>query len=170
MRTPIDNFHGRRVTDIVSHGGDASDWGIQLEGDVIFWNTDARRTSAPDKTAMLGLSFISSSADDLTTDLDFGTVDSETYEIHDVVGISLTTRKYRVVGPGISNEDSQDETGQATEIELPPDPSPDRVVDGPSEEWIEPQPDEEAHAAWMKAQEEAAGASVSPGGPTDDAE
>lgn len=166
MRTPIDNFHGRRITGIISHGGGAADWGIQLEGDVIIWNTDDRRKATPDGDALTGLSFISSDVNDDNTDLDFGIVDSDG-QIQNAVGISLTTSQYRIVGPGISDADALDYSGSSDEVELPPDPSPERVADGPSEEWIESQQDAPDHAAWVREQEEAARASETPQEATD---
>lgn len=170
MRPAIDTFHGRLVTAVISHGGDDSDWGIELEGGIIIWNTDARRTSRPDETKLQGLSFISSSTDDSNVDLDFGNVD-QSGAILNATGISLTTTKYRIVGPGISDEDAQDETGEIPIFVLPPDPSDERVVDGPSEEWIEAHGGEMSakdHAAWIEAQKAALEAPEEPQEATDD--
>lgn len=108
MKPEISHYFGRPVMAVTTHKKDGWDWTIELEGNVLLRNTDKRRTSAPDVEGLA-----------LT-----GQTDADTL-LFTNVEVSITPDKFVISAPGTSDPD------EVEEDPLPPDPSPERVAEGP---------------------------------------
>jgi hypothetical protein len=118
MATQLDHLYGRSVTGMKA---DDEGWSITFEGDAILRNNDPSVTAPAEDikgTVLMG------SSDDTDPLLSFGYSGSQGSQI--ITEITLTEGNYEIMAPG----DTEDE-----EVELPEDPSPDRVADGPDPDW-----------------------------------
>lgn len=121
----IDYMHGRRVED-VTHKGPDWHWEIHLEGGAIIRNQDQRRTALPD---VIGTALLASEIDDTgNVNLQFGTVVAgDPPTITNETWVSMSQNKMVLAVPG----EEVDLSEAQPEDDLPPDPSTERVADGP---------------------------------------
>lgn len=127
----LDHYYGRAVVSVEPEADAESeaDWVIRLEGDILIHNADRKRTAKPEITNMI---LMGATYDEKQTLLLFGEgalVDEE---------VVLTPAAYAITDTRYAAEPyfPQRVTPEEEAI-LPVDPSEDRVVDGPSEEWKE---------------------------------
>jgi len=113
--TELDRLNGRAVQTI----GDTGDggWRISFEGDIILTNNDVNVTVPGNE--IIGTVLMSSTADDDPI-LDFGYSGEAGSQL--VSQITLTKDQYELASPGSTPDQP---------VELPPDPSAERVADGP---------------------------------------
>lgn len=137
MFPTLDHYYGRSVVAVAPEATaeHEADWAIELDGTVFIHNADRRRTVKPD---IEGMVFLAAVYDEENTILKFGHIENgESVFDEDV---SLTATSYAISDPGFEESPyfPQRVTPEEAAI-LPVDPSPERVVDGPSEEWQEAQ-------------------------------
>jgi hypothetical protein len=129
MQAQIDHYVGRAVVEVIPGQGEDNQWAIRLEGDVLIRNYDKDIEIPPEElvgTAFLSVDYATTVAP-ITTTISFGYSSPEgTYSGEGGVQIvaEIPLHEYTVVAPG-------SEDPQAEEVALPPDPSPERVADGP---------------------------------------
>jgi len=129
----IEHFVGRPFKEI-SQGEDKWDWGIVLEGDAVIRNKNKKRTKAPSAEELEGKVLANVILSEMDTRLMFTDEGGAREEI------VLTPTDYTVGTPQTGEYYPQ----RPVELqELPPDPSEERVADGP-EEQEEPEEDETA--------------------------
>lgn len=122
--TKLDHLNGRTVVSIDNADDADKHWAIRLEGDTLIRNEDSR-ADAPGEIA--GLVLLASETRQRKTMLSFGhsgMAGSETQS-----QVTLATDGYSIITPESTGEDEI-----LLEDALPPDPSPDRVADGPEEQ------------------------------------
>ena len=133
MTPSLDHYYGRAVVSVETEADaeNEADWLIRLEGDILIHNADRRRTAKPEIDGQILLA--ATYAEDQTV-LKFGTGPDD---LEDVV---LTTSAYAISDARYAAEPYFPHKVTVEEAAiLPVDPSEDRVVDGPSEEWKEAQ-------------------------------
>lgn len=128
----LDYLHGRTVTGVIQSDTDDWDWALQLDGGAVVRNLDKRRTAAP-SPEVVGMTFFDSSCDD---EANAAVVKVGRITIVDgqptlavIVEVDLTNTLYSIAAPGVDEEQPGATTEEADP--LPPDPSPERVADGP---------------------------------------
>lgn len=126
-RPQLDHYVGRQLVGIVEPTEADWNWGIRLDGDVIIRNKDHRRTNLDILREAVGLHFMCVTLGELDTTLQFGTERSGV-----IREVSLTPTKYSIAAPGVDEHEPQ-RADVEEEITLPPDPSPERVADGPEQ-------------------------------------
>jgi hypothetical protein len=121
MKTDLTHFHGRNVVKVWP--GKNNFWQVELDGNVLIDNLDETLPAPPDE--IVGTTLLVAENDNMV--FGFSTVDEPTI----IAEVQLTLGDYEIstvdgsYTPGVDDPES----------DLPPDPSPDRVADGP-----EPQP------------------------------
>jgi hypothetical protein len=123
-------FIGRPFVDVIQDTGDG-DWAITLDGNSRITNKDASK-SVPDASTLLGTQFIRPIYSELDTRLQFGVKDAVLQEV------ILSPTLYTISDPDFTSDGEiypQMTPDPLTGVQ--PDPSADRVADGPEE------PDEE---------------------------
>lgn len=130
-RASLDHFNGREVKSV---DGEGSDWSITLDGGVVISNKDETRTEIPD---VKGKTLLFVALGELETRLQFG--NSTPGGVHDEVWVTLSPTKYTIGGLEGQTKEFYPQVPEELESMLPPDPSPERVVDGPTEETQEAQ-------------------------------
>jgi len=123
-----DHYLGRKVLGAEIYGTENWEWAIKFDGDVLFKNSDKRRTKMPEGIGALAFLRVQES-DDGNTTLIFGSIRPDgTASIGE--SVQLTTTQY-----SISTPDNTAEVFPGRPVEedesLPEDPSGDRVADGP---------------------------------------
>jgi len=103
--------------------GDAGEWTIVLDGDALITNKDPA-VALPDEDSLKGTQFIRPIFSETDTRIQFGTPDAVSYEI------TLNPMQYTINSPEITGEEPLYPQVPAPDS-LPPDPSDDRVPDGP---------------------------------------
>jgi len=121
MKTDLTHFLGRNVVQVWRTKQQAWNWEIELDGGVMIGNLDQDLPSPSDEIA--GTTFLVAENDNMK--FGFATADEPTI----VAEVQLTLGEYEISTPDGSYTPGVDDP----ELELPPDPSPDRVVDGPEQ-------------------------------------
>jgi len=150
MAADLTYFVGRPFVSV--EGGD--EWVIVLDGNARITNYDHRR-SAPDPDTLVGTSFILPIFSELDTRLQFGRNNADTGEVEILTEVTLTPALYTISDPNYATTEVYPQVPQEIADELPPDPSADRVADGPEE----PQGDEEPQQEEPKSKKKASKAS-----------
>lgn len=130
MKPSLDYYTGRPVeaVETVQHGNHW-EWTIRFPGNVRIQNTDERRTSPPDVMGKVYLGVILSETD---TQLLFGHYDHDSGDPVTDETVVLTPTQYSISderfegGPHFPQRLDDEEANL-----LPPDPSTERVADGP---------------------------------------
>lgn len=126
MRPGLDHYFGRPFEDVIQ-GTNNADWAIQLEGGVLIRNKDRRRTAAPTKGELAGISLLSATFNPDETILHFGTSNREGVTV--VKEISLEPTKYTLSDPLSRERNEIFPQKPDPDFQLPRDPSPERVQD-----------------------------------------
>src|SRR5262245_29123889 len=131
MIPKLDYYIGRPVQ-AVEAGEEDYDWSIRFEDNVIVRNTDKDRTTMPD-TAIQGMVFFMAMFDPDETRMQFGHYEDgepavDTEVILSPLQYSISDERFEG-GPHFPQRDPE----PSPEDELPEDPSPERVADGPEE-------------------------------------
>lgn len=147
-------YYGRQVVRVHEHKTNKWEWSLELEGGIYFKNTDKKRTKAPDDEEISGqalLTAVDYGPDDPTTTLRFGNTPPNSPP-NFVVDVVMTTGKWTISDPReslvMSGEHVQDVI-EAPSESLPPDPSEERVEQGP--DGGPPEPSDEAQEATEEA-------------------
>jgi hypothetical protein len=119
-------FIGRPFDELTFESGKRGQWQIHLEGDGIISNKDPN-IARPDEDMLAGTTFVRPIYSELDTRLQFGVKDAVSYEI------ILSPTKYAISDPNFT-EEGEIYPQAPPEITIPPDPSDERVADGPEEE------------------------------------
>ena len=120
----LDHLVGQNITGILT-GVQTWEWWLRFEGGFIVRNQDERRTAVPEDE-IIGMSLIAVvENDDNSIDLQIGLGDGTV--LHTV---AITESQYQMAGPGRDAENPSAEEYNPAD-DLPPDPSPLRVVSGP---------------------------------------
>lgn len=144
QRPGLDHYIGRAFDELLTHEEDDSNWGIKLEGGVIIWNKDGRRTNASYDLAATSLLTVIYAETDTT--LVFGTSNNEGVFVTNE--ITLTPTQYTIAEPSYNGGDEiYPQSLEPEDAGVPTDPSADRVADGPDAEWLA------AQEASLEAQE-----------------
>lgn len=122
-------FIGRPFVDIVPlTGADDGLWQITLDGGSVITNRDLAK-SIPDRTTLVGTQFIRPIYSELDTRLQFGVKDAVLQEV------ILSPTLYTISDPTFtSNGEIYPQMTPDPLTGVAPDPSDQRVVDGPEEE------------------------------------
>lgn len=126
----LDHFIGRQATDVLSRS-DAWDWSIQLEGGILVSNKDKRRTAIPEVKGKV-LNFVALSETD--TRMQFGHVtlnEAGDPVVAEETWVELSPTLYTIGGMEGQTEEYYPQAAPELADALPPDPSDERVVDGP---------------------------------------
>lgn len=111
-----------------------SNWIVELEGGILIKNHDGRRTSPPSMEQLQGTGFLMARYEEPNVIMEFGYSGPQGKNM--ITEITLTETQYSVTANGEEVwPQAADEDGDG----LPPDPSSERVVDGPSEAAVSPQ-------------------------------
>lgn len=124
-------FIGRPFEELTFQKGKKGAWAIHLGDGAVISNKDAN-VARPDEDLLAGTSFIRPVFSELDTRLQFGVADAVSYEI------ILTPTKYTISDPAFTNED-EIYPQAPPEITTPPDPSDERVAEGPEEDEMSEQ-------------------------------
>lgn len=116
-------FNGRPFVKLEE--GENGEWTIFLDGDAEIINKDPNKP-LPDEAVLKGTQFIRSLFSETETRLQFGVNDMVATEV------SLTPALYAINDPVYAPEGEITPQGsEVPEDEIPPDPSDERVADGP---------------------------------------
>lgn len=116
-------FNGRPFTRVEE--GEDGEWTIVLDGDGRIVNKDPERVM-PEQGDLAGMQLLRTIYSELDTRLQFGVQENVTSEV------VLTPALYTISDPNYTPEgEIFPQAPQTYEEEIPPDPSADRVVDGP---------------------------------------
>lgn len=130
-RPSLDHFIGRVVKE-VEEGSEDGQWSITLDGGIVISNKDSE-VGMPDPTELDGKTFCMVILGELDTQLCFGNPSP-----NGVLGefwVSLSPTRYTLAGLEGQTEEIYPQMPEELESVLPPDPSSERIVDGP----VEPQ-------------------------------
>jgi hypothetical protein len=138
MKPNLDYYIGRKVEAITQGDEGDWDWTLRLEGDILISNHDKRRTSPP-TNEIIGLVFLMAVLQEDLTVMKFGNYEaSEDGPVPAYLqDVQVTPTQYAVAderfegGPHFPQRLDEEEQEM-----LPDDPSPERVVDGPSDEHL----------------------------------
>jgi hypothetical protein len=126
-RASLDHFTGRRVESVQ---GEDSAWSITLEGGIVISNKDEEKDEAPEGIEGQVLLFVALS--ELDTRIQFGQVDNNGNVVNET-WVTLAPTKYTIGGLEGQTEEFYPQMPEELMDILPPDPSPERVVDAPLE-------------------------------------
>lgn len=130
-------YYGRPVVQIHEHKTNKWEWMIELEGGILFKNQDKKRTKPPDDSVITGESLLTAvdyGAGDPTTTLRFGHTNPQSQPVF-VADVVMTTGKWTISDPRshlIEEGEHVQDVIEAPSETLPPDPSEERVADGPT--------------------------------------
>lgn len=129
----LDYYNGRPFVRVIQNeDGEESEWGIELEGGVLIRNHDGRRTIIPDENLFKGTSFLGAIFDEQHTTLHFGYSNKNGSTV--VGEIQFTPTLYSVADNDYTGgAEIYPQADTPEEDVLPPDPSNDRVAEGPTE-------------------------------------
>lgn len=128
MKPGLDHYVGRPF-ECVIQGDEAHDWALQLEGGVLIRNKDESRT-APVQEELDGTSLLFVALSELDTVLHFGTSNISASTVHQE--ITFTPTLYTLSDRAKYGEvEIYPQVVDPEETVIPPDPSSERVVDGP---------------------------------------
>jgi hypothetical protein len=117
-------FNGRPVVG-VGEGEEEGEWSILLDGDGLITNKDAS-IEMPEAEGLVGMTFLRTIYSELDTRLQFGVQDRISQEV------VLNPMLYTISDPVYTSEGVvYPQVPVNPEDEIPPDPSEDRVADGP---------------------------------------
>ena len=122
----LDYLHGQKVEEATVDANTDPEWFIRFESGYVITNKD--ETLEGPLLDVKGLALVDSVENGATTVLTFANVTADSV-IQQAVEIDLTTDKYTLAGPGTEEVYPGVPVDEADT--LPPDPSSDRVVDGP---------------------------------------
>lgn len=127
----LDYYIGRPLSRVIQNeDGEASEWGVELEGGVLIRNQDGRRTVAPDSETFMGTSLLKVEFDEQHTTLQLGHSNQQGSVV--VGEIQLTPALYTLADAEYTGgTEVYPQAEQEPVDNLPPDPSAERVVDGP---------------------------------------
>jgi hypothetical protein len=109
---------------------DPSAWAIELEGNALIRNHDGRRTALPDSSELRGTSLLKVDYHENATVLSFGQSSQAGMSV--AWEIALTPHLYSVADATYTGgEEVWPQRPVDEDDPLPPDPSPQRVADGP---------------------------------------
>ncbi len=126
-------FIGRPFKELVKgdyKGKNVTRWEIHLDSGGIIANKDAH-VALPDEDLLAGTTFIRPIYSELDTRLQFGVKDAVAYEI------ILNPVKYTISDPTFLMEEGEIYPQVVPEMQTPPDPSDERVAEGPEEDEME---------------------------------
>jgi hypothetical protein len=137
-RPSLDHYVGREVTFVGrAKKSEKHEWEIHLAGNIIIKNLDTERVEAPE---VKELQFLLLTLGEMDTRLIFGNPNVKTGEIDNKTEISLNPIKYSITDPkragGREIEPQRLDPEERAMVErlaakLPPDPSAERVAEGP---------------------------------------
>jgi|SRR5215831_13336279 len=122
----VDHLIGQAAKDVL---GDGWNWSIQMESGVVISNKDEERTDVPEDVK--GKVLLTVMLSELDTRLLFGiTTESGPAE---EIEVTLTPTQYTLGGLEGQEEEFYPQVPLEEVDLLPPDPSPERVADGPTQ-------------------------------------
>lgn len=128
VKPKLDHYVGRPVEKVISWGDEEWQWAIRLEGGVLFKNHDEDKVDVPNDVSGLIL------GNCIFSELDTRCVFSPSGE-----EVIFTPTLYTIADPNYTGhtEVFPQVPDEEEQIITPPDPSGDRITDGPSEEFRE---------------------------------
>jgi hypothetical protein len=131
-RVSLDHFIGRSVVRI-HRGKKENRWAIEFDGRITVHNKDKNRTTPSDD--IQGTALLRTIFSETDTKLQFGTSNADGPVI--VEEVILSPAKYTLTGLQGQDEEYYPQAAEEDDDMLPPDPSPERVAEGPDEEALE---------------------------------
>lgn len=132
MKPSLDYYIGRPVEAVETGEEGAWDWAILFPGDVRVHNTDQDKTEIPEDVE--GKIFLSTAMGELDTRMMFGHYEDGEPVIDTTV--ELSPLEYTISDERFEGGPHYPQRLEEEEEALPEDPSPDRVAEGPSDEWV----------------------------------
>ena len=127
-RASLDHFIGRPVLEVEEGPGKSGHRTITLEGGIVIGNKDKNRTLPDD---LKGKTLCMVILGEFDTRLQFGTTSE-----NGVIGetwVELSPTQYTIAGLEGQTREFFPQVPEEFEAALPPDPSPERIVNGPQE-------------------------------------
>lgn len=127
-RASLDHFIGRPVVGVDKGPGKSGHWTITLEGGIVIGNKD-NKVDAPTPESLEGRSFCRVILSETDTRLQFGNSTPE--GVVNETWVTLSPTKYTIAGLEGQKEEFYPQMPEELASVLPPDPSSERIVDGP---------------------------------------